>query len=222
MLWIQEAITISLSHAINFRTMHIHSRIPQVVILLFVAVALQGCKDSKETCPAYPREETDYLPTDYKGHVFRYKVGTDTVSLTVGEKEYSSHYIKEYEDGLCISTAKVSLKSMDNAAGIDYTLGLYHNTSDSRQICLSLQHEKAFTSLCSLPVFGDNLTPYFAMTAEFEEWVSPANETYQNVHVFVRPNYETCDTLYLSKSKGLLRYAPNSKDNAQEWYLLSE
>ena len=60
------------------------------------------------------------------------------------------------------------------------------------------------------------------MTAELEEWVSPANETYQNVHVFVRPNYEACDTLYLSKSKGLLRYVPNPKDNAQEWYLLPE
>ena len=200
--------------------MHMYSKTLQVLILLFVAVALQGCKDSKETCPAYPREETDYLPTDYKDHVFRYLVGTDTVSLIVGEPNYSSLYIEEYE--VCTNTAKVELKSVDNTSGIDYNLQLWHNASNSRQLCLSLLHGNDFTSLCSLPVFGDNLTPYFAMTAELEEWVSPANETYQNVHVFVRPNYETCDTLYLSKSKGLLRYAPNSKDNAQEWYLLSE
>ena len=190
--------------------MHMYSKTLQVLILLFVAVALQGCKDSKETCPAYPREETDYLPTDYKDHVFRYLVGTDTVSLIVGEPNYSSLYLEEYE--VCTNTA----------SGIDYNLQLWHNASNSRQLCLSLLHGNDFTSLCSLPVFGDNLTPYFAMTAELGEWVSPANETYQNVHVFVRPNYETCDTLYLSKSKGLLRYAPNSKDNAQEWYLLSE
>lgn len=200
--------------------MHIHSRIPQFLILLFVAVALQGCKEPKETCPAYPQDKTDYLPTDYKGHVFRYKVDTDTVSLTVGEPNYSSRYIEEYE--VCTNTAKVELKSMNNKSGIDYTLWLVHNASSSWEIRLSLLHDNIFTSLCSMPVFGDDLTPYFAMTAELEEWVSPANETYQNVHVFVRPNYEACDTLFLSKSKGLLRYAPNPKDNAQEWYLLPE
>ena len=200
--------------------MNIQPKIPQVLILLLAIVALQGCKEPKETCPAYPRDETDYLPTDYKDHVFRYLVGTDTVSLTVGETDYSSHYIEEYE--VCTNTAKVELKSMDNTSGIDYTLWLWHNASNSREICLSLLYGNDFTSLCSLPVFGENLTPYFAMTAKLEEWVSPTNETYQNVHVFVRPNHEACDTLYLSKSKGLLRYAPNPKDNAQEWCLLPE
>lgn len=92
--------------------MHIYSRIPKFLILLFVAVVLHGCKKTKETCPAYPKDKTDYLPTDYKGHVFRYKVGTDTVCLIVGEPNYSSRYIEKYE--VCTNTAKVELKSMDN------------------------------------------------------------------------------------------------------------
>ena len=136
------------------------------------------------------------------------------------EPDYSSQYVKENEGGFCISTAKVSLKSKDNAS--DYVLRLYPDASNAWEIGLFLTHDGKSISLESLPVLGDNLTPYFAMAGELEEWISPENETYQNVHVFVRPNYETCDTLYLSKSKGLLRYAPNSKDNAQEWYLLSE
>lgn len=197
-------------------------KIPQILILLLAMVTLQGCKDTKETCPAYPKDKTDYLPTDYTDYVFRYVVGTDTVSLKVGQPDYSSKYVKHQDEGFCTSTATVSLKSMDNTSSIEYNIRLYPDVSNTREICLSLLHGGNFTTLCSVPVFGDNRTPYFAMTAELEEWVSPANETYQNVHVFIRPNHGNLDTLYLSKSKGLLRYAPNPEDNAEEWYLLPE
>lgn len=179
-----------------------------IACVLFV---MCGHKDNKKYCPAYPREKTDYAPVSQKGKKMHYLVGKDTVALVVGSPVFSpKYYSNPWLEVLCECEMSLFLYNSDSSSHIKYTI---RGTSEDNYsvyidwFSISGTHKNKEFSI------------WFSGLQPLNQWTSPTGETFENVAV--QTNGE--DSIYLSKSKGLLRYAPDpEKSNAEEWLLLPE
>lgn len=184
-------------------------------LIACVFFVMCGHKDNKKYCPAYPREKTDYIPVNAQGEKLQYLVGNDTIELVVGSPIFSPRYDEVFTEALedrCWSFMRLQLNGMDSSDRIHYTItasGDDNHSLDVMLLQISLLHKNA-----TIVTFNDILK-----IEPVHRWISPSGMVFEDVSILSTEK----DTLYLSKSKGLLRYAPNPEvSNYEEWLLLPE
>ena len=175
-----------------------------LLLLSAMALLLQGCKDKTEYCPAYPQEDTDYLPVDFVGQTLRYVFDTDTMIFNIIQPEFSEKYEKsDMQHVTCSAQAWLSLKSLDNKGLLRYSMSypeaLRHNLS------VDFQYNGDFVGSAIVYDIYDEIGELERQAVEvLPQWTSPTGKVYTDIMKTVQKTSIGADTLYLSKKYGLL------------------
>ena len=161
--------------------------------LLIVMVVLYGCK---EYCPAYPKDDTDYLPVSLVGQSLRYVIDNDTLLFEVRAPEYTERYERpSTTDNECSAHAFQTL--WNDKVQMVYSMSIPGESQHSWSV--SLQDKLSF-------IIYDLHNERSERRGEvLPQWTSPSGQHYTDVlKCWSRTSPETADTLYLSKELGLL------------------
>ena len=178
------------------------------LILLSLSILLCSCK---RHCPAYPQEDTDYLPVDFVGQTLRYVFDSITIAFNVMSPTFSEKYDDRPQYGInddCSADAKLNLEALDEKGWLHYWMTYYKGV---HTLWIDFQYEKN-----SFPGIVYNVDDIYDEVGELDQlatetlprWTSPTEQTYSDI---VKIAYYNADTLYLSKQYGLLHWDAPSK-----------
>ena len=173
-----------------------------LLLLSAMALLLQGCK---RHCPAYPQEDTDYLPVDFVGQTLRYIFDGDIIVFNVMPPTFSEKYDDRPQYGIddCFADAWLHLDVPDYKAWLYYWMRYYKGV---HTLWIDFQCEKN-----SFPGIVYNVDDIYDEVGELDQlameilpqWTSPTGQTYSDI---MKIAYYNADTLYLSKQYGLLHW----------------
>lgn len=186
-----------------------------LLLLLAIALLLQGCKD--KYCPCYPTDNTQFLPTDYIGQTLRYLVDGDTAVLTVQPPVLSEKYpypeIADIVDK-CNASAQVTLTSSDDLYILYCTRILsmldYQGDIDRWFMNVHTLQKGVAYQFNSMDKYTTKGHCYEILSG----WTSPTGESYGNVCFMTDQSQK--DSAYFSLSLGLLYL----KTTETRWTLL--
>lgn len=174
-----------------------------LLLLPVMALLLQGCKDKTEYCPAYPQEDTDYLPVGFIGQTLRYAFDTDTVVFNIIPPEFSEKYEKSDMQHIeCSAGAWLPLESLDNKGLLRYSMSYY---DAKHTFSVDLQYDGDFVGSGIVYDIYDEIGELGRQAVEvLPQWTSPTSQVYTDIMKAVQRKSVGADTLYLSKKYGLL------------------
>lgn len=169
-----------------------------LLLLPAMALLLHGCKDKTEYCPAYPQEDTDYLPVDFVGQSLSYVFDDDTVVLKVEAPEFSEkHERGEIFGEICEPEALMFLRA-DNDFTVQYL---------KRYSAQNHNHFDIYTYFRLGQSFWSTHSKNYDKTTLLSNWTSPNGTTYADVWRSLEDRgVNGTDTSYFSRQKGLLYY----------------
>lgn len=200
--------------------MHMYSKTLQVLILLFVAVALQGCKDSKETCPAYPTDIVGVIPIEKAGKTVCFVSGTDTVRLEYGQVSYSQKYEQD-KNCKCSCKAEAQLIATQNGSDgviryINWVISLPDKVSDENGIFIVLIHN-IFDVTIEWALDLSTSTGAITQPSDYynveriADFTSEAGLQYENAYKITLSHTNPKEALYFAKSLGLVQIESHGK-----------
>ena len=174
------------------------------LILLGLSIAFCSCK---RHCPAYPQEDTDYLPIDFVGQTLRYIFDNNTIIFNVMPPDFTEKYDDRPQYGIdddCMAHAWLDLMSPDEKSWLYYRMMYYKG---KHTLCLDFQYEtNAFSGMyyCVDGIY-DEVGELDQLAMEIlPQWTSPTGQVYTDIMKAVQKTSIGADTLYLSKKYGLL------------------
>ena len=175
-----------------------------LLLLPAMALLLQGCKDKTEYCPAYPQEDTDYLPVDFVGQILRYVFDTDTMVFNIIQPEISEKYEKsDMQHVDCSAQAWLPLESLDNKGLLRYSMS--YPDAITHNLAVDLQYNGDFVGSGIVYDIYDEIGELERQAVEvLPQWTSPTGQVYTDIMKTVQKTSIGADTLYLSKKYGLL------------------
>ena len=196
--------------------MHIHSRIPQVVILLFVAVALQGCK---ETCPAYSTDIVGVMPIKRAGQTLCFISGTDTVRLEYGQVSFSKKYQQDHSCK-CVCRADAELMATQKGSDgviryINWVTSFPDQTPNENGFFIILIHN-VFDLTIEWALDLSTSTDVITQPSEYynieilADFTSEMGLKYENVYKITVPHIKPNDVLYMVRGIGLVQIESHS------------
>ncbi len=172
-----------------------------LTIAIGLMVILTSCKNKTEYCPAYPQDDTDYLPVDFVGQTLRYVFDGDTMKFNVMPPEFSEKYENNLAlEEVCTSHAWQRLESNSNDRILRYTMS-YHSAYHSWS--MDFYDNEIWVIAAIIYDIYDEIGD--RRTEILPQWTSPTGTIYMDIQKSIQNKRDAeADTLYLSRQHGLV------------------